>query len=358
MSDIFLIDLEAVETRYTGQWKDHIPRLLQGAGHNVQIISGPKDIPSATTPGAFLNFGGTNIYKASQVEQMGRLFCSGSVKPNSHFIFTDAWHPGIINLKYMSELLGVPVTIHALWHAGSYDPQDFLGRLIGDAPWVRHAEKSFYEAVDHNYFATQFHIDMFEVNLYKTTEDSWLDRQLINKKIVRTGWPMEYLTHVLLESSKQYKRDLILFPHRIAPEKQVEIFKDLATAMPEYEWIVCQEQQLTKAEYHKLLGQSKIVFSANLQETLGISCYEALCVNALPLVPDRLSYSEMYLDVSKYPSEWTSSWDSYLANKDKLVEHIKECMSNFDNMSSAITRQHRYLEENFFSAGALLENLR
>jgi hypothetical protein len=199
---------------------------------------------------------------------------------------------------------------------------------------------------------------MFEVNLYKTTEDFWLDQQLINKKIVRTGWPMEYLTHVLLESSKQHKRDLILFPHRIAPEKQVEIFKDLATTMPEYEWIVCQEQQLTKAEYHKLLGQSKIVFSANLQETLGISCYEALCVNALPLVPDRLSYSEMYLDVSKYPSEWTSSWDSYIANKDKLVAHIKDCMANFDNMSGAITRQHRYLEENFFSASALLENLR
>ena len=146
---VYLVDLEPVETRYTGQWKTHIPNLLKQKGHDVKIISGPTDIPSATTPGAFLNFGGTNIYKASQVEQMGRLFCSGSVKPNDHFIFTDAWHPGIINLKYMSELLDIPVKIHALWHAGSYDPQDFLGRLIGDAKWVRHAEKSFYYAIDH-----------------------------------------------------------------------------------------------------------------------------------------------------------------------------------------------------------------
>ena len=127
---VYLIDLEAVETRYTGQWKTRIPNLLRKAGHNVNIISGPTDIPSATTPGAFLNFGGTNIYKASQVEQMGRLFCSGAVHPGDHFIFTDAWHPGIINLKYMSELLGIPVTTHGLWHAGSYDPQDFLGRLV------------------------------------------------------------------------------------------------------------------------------------------------------------------------------------------------------------------------------------
>ena len=81
MSRIFLVDLESVETRYTGQWKSHVPALLQKKGHNVQVISGPTDIPSATTPGAFLNFGGTNIYKAAQVESMGRLFCDGAVHP-------------------------------------------------------------------------------------------------------------------------------------------------------------------------------------------------------------------------------------------------------------------------------------
>jgi hypothetical protein len=78
---VFLVDLESVETRYTGQWKTHVPELLQKAGHNVQVISGPEDIPSATTPGAFLNFGGTNIYKSAQVEQISRLFCDGAVHP-------------------------------------------------------------------------------------------------------------------------------------------------------------------------------------------------------------------------------------------------------------------------------------
>jgi hypothetical protein len=78
---VFLVDLEAVDTRYTGEWKRHVPGLLKKAGHNVQVICGPEDVPSATTPGAFLNFGGTNIYKAAQVEQMGCLFCDGSVHP-------------------------------------------------------------------------------------------------------------------------------------------------------------------------------------------------------------------------------------------------------------------------------------
>ena len=37
------------------------------------------------------------------------------------------------------------------------------------------------------------------------------------------------------------KRDLIVFPHRIAPEKQPEIFRDLADSMKQYEFIICQE---------------------------------------------------------------------------------------------------------------------
>jgi hypothetical protein len=354
---IFLIDLEAVETRYTGQWKTHVPSLLRKGGHNVQVISGPTDVPSATTPGAFLNFGGTNIYKASQVEQMGRLFCDGTVHPGDHFVFTDAWHPGIINLKYMSELLQIPVTIHALWHAGSYDPQDFLGRLIGDAAWVRHSEKAFFHAVDHNYFATQFHITMFLENLFGETRDSRQD-YLPTQKIIRSGWPMEYMDGTLTAYKNMTKRDLILFPHRIAPEKQVEIFRDLATHLPQYEFVVCQDQQLTKNEYHNLLGEAKLVFSANLQETLGISCYEGAIVDAIPMVPDRLSYTEMYYDTFKYPSEWTESYEAYVAHRPELCSKIIQYMTNYDKMLPTLKKQTYDLTQQYFSATSLLEKIK
>ena len=358
MARVFLIDLESVETRYTGQWKTHVPALLKKAGHDVQIISGPTDIPTATTPGAFLNFGGTNIYKSSQVEQMGRLFCNGSIHPGDHFIFTDAWHPGIINLKYMSELLGIPVTTHGLWHAGSYDPQDFLGRLIGDAKWVRHAEKSFFHAFDHNYFATDFHIEMFGLELLN------LDRSLLevsylkSEKIIRSGWPMEYMDGTLTMYKNMPKRDLILFPHRIAPEKQVEIFRDLKEHLPQYEFVVCQDQQLTKNEYHNLLGEAKIVFSANLQETLGISCYEGAVVDAIPMVPDRLSYSEMYYDIFKYPSVWTESFESYQKHRSNLCFAIMQHMDNYETRLPKLKSQTIDLTNNFFSAGKLIEQLK
>ena len=364
MSKIFLVDLEAVETRYTGQWKTHVPNLLQKAGHDVQILSGPEDIPAATTPGAFLNFGGTNIYKSRQVEQIGRLFCNGAVHAGDHFIFTDAWHPGIINLKYMSELLGIPVTTHGLWHAGSYDPQDFLGRLVGDKPWVRHAEKSFFAAFDHNYFATDFHINMLHHNLLNDglIENPWEEEDkkdmIESGKYVRSGWPMEYMENTLAMYKNMPKRNLILFPHRIAPEKQVEIFRDLKEHLPQYEFVVCQDQQLTKNEYHNLLGEAKLVFSANLQETLGISWYEGAIVDAIPMVPDRLSYSEMAFDTFKYPSEWTESFESYVIHRKEICMKIIQYMENYEKFLPSLNKQVYDLKENFFSCNKLLEMLK
>jgi len=355
---IWLVDLEAVETRYTSEWKVHFPRILQKMKSiftkdiDVEVMDGADDIPDATTPGAFLNFGGTNIYKCTQIEKLSRAFTAGKVKEGDHIIFADAWHPGIVNVKYMSELLGIKVITHGLWHAGSYDPADFLGRLIGDKPWVRHAEKSFFYSFDHNHFASDFHIDMFLENLHGNTLDK---KELIeSKKIVRTGWPMEYTKDALVPFKNMKKRNLILFPHRVAPEKQPDIFRDLKeTLKDDYEFVVCMEQNLSKVDYHNLLGEAKMIFSANLQETLGISAYEGAVVGTFPLIPDRLSYTEMYDDYFKYPSEWTQDWDSYIKHKDELVEKIHWVMSNYKKHEVNIDRLSRFLESEFFSCEGL-----
>jgi hypothetical protein len=262
----------------------------------------------------------------------------------------------------MSELLGIPVTTHGLWHAGSYDPQDFLGRLVGDKPWVRHAEKSFFHSFDHNYFATDFHIDLFIKNLFEIKREVFvkhqIDEYVASGKIVRSGWPMEYMDGTLTMYKNMPKRDLILFPHRIAPEKQVEIFRDLKEHLPQYEFVVCQDQQLTKNEYHNLLGEAKMVFSANLQETLGISCYEGAVVDAIPMVPDRLSYSEMYYDIFKYPSIWTESFESYQAHRPNLCFAIMQHMDHYETRLPKLKSQTIDLTNNFFSAGKLIEQLK
>jgi hypothetical protein len=154
------------------------------------------------------------------------------------------------------------------------------------------------------------------------------------------------------------KRDLILFPHRIAPEKQVEIFRDLKEHLPQYEFIVCQDQELTKNEYHNLLGEAKMVFSCSLQETLGIGCYEGAIVDAIPMVPDRLSYSEMYFDTFKYPSIWTEDYNSYTRYRPDLCRRIIEHMDNYETRLPKLRKQADNLTQHFFSATNLLENIK
>ena len=345
---IYIVDIEAVDTRYTKQWKEHLPaQLKRSTNEKVVTISG-GDTPQATTPGAFLNFGGTNVYKSKQLEQIGELFCNGKVKNDDYFLYTDAWNPTVIQLRYMAELLGVDISIGGLWHAGSYDPQDFLGRLIGDKPWVRNAERSMYECFDDNFFASDFHIELFEESFREIT---------VNKEPVRVGWPMEYLKESLAQYKGMSKRDLILFPHRLAPEKQVDIFRDLSEQLPEYEFVICQERELSKNEYHNMLGEAKLVFSANLQETLGISWYEGALVDAIPMVPDRLSYTEMALPEFKYPSQWTEDYGAYRTYRGEIVNKIRDYMNNYDDYLVSLSKQVTKLNKDFFSGKELYRTI-
>ena len=347
----YIVDIEAVDTRYTKQWKEHLPKQLRRATNEEVVVISGGEPPQATTPGAFLNFGGTNVYKSKQLEQIGKYFCDGLIKNGDYFIYTDAWNPTVIQLRYMAELLGVDIRVGGMWHAGSYDPQDFLGRLIGDKPWVRKAEASMYECYDDNFFATEFHRDMFE--------DVFMDEGLdFFPKTKIVGWPMEYLATSLEQYKGMPKKDLILFPHRIAPEKQVDIFRNLKDALPQYEFVVCQDQELSKNEYHNLLGQAKLVFSANLQETLGISWYEGALVGSLPMVPDRLSYKEMAIEEFKYPSEWTESYNAYRNNKDKVIEKITDYMENYENYLPKLVKQVDKLKKQYFSGTNLYKEIK
>ena len=353
---IFIVDIEAVDTRYTKQWKEYLPKQLQRSTNEEVVVISGGEVPQATTPGAFLNFAGTNNYKSQQMLEISRMFASGEIKDGDYFIYTDAWNPTVIQLRYMAELLGVDIRIGGLWHAGSYDPQDFLGRLIGDKPWVRNAERSMFDCYDHNFFATQFHIDLF-LQTFKNKDNPKEFQQVNEDKIKRVGWPMEYLATSLDSYKSMPKEDIILFPHRVAPEKQIEIFRDLKEQLPQYEFVVCQEKELSKNDYHNLLGRAKLVFSANLQETLGISWYEGLLVDTIPMVPDRLSYSEMADQPFKYPSIWTKNFEQYKKFRPQLIDKVIDYMENYDSYKAPMNTQLYNLKRSFFSGEALYKEV-
>ena len=335
---IFLVDIESVPTRYTCEWKTHVPKLLKDAGFEVIVVEGDPNIPEATTPGAFLNFGGTNMYKAKQLHTLSYMFTKGYIQSGDHIIFTDAWHPGIINVKYMSELLNIPVVTHGLWHAGSYDPNDFLGRLVGDKPWIRHTEQAMIGAYDHNWIATAAHFDLMR----KTYKDVFL-----NPTFNRTGWPMEYTHNMIAPKLWAKKENIIVFPHRIAPEKRLDLFQELASRpeLKHYQFCVAMEMNLTKTEYHELLQRSKFAVSFADQETLGISMYESACAGACPIVPNRLSYTEMYDPLFKQADTIDNAVQAILKYEQR-------------DLSEPIAQLVNKLHNNFFSATNLINNLK
>ena len=108
---IYIVDIEAVDTRYTKQWKEYLPAQLRKATQEDVVVISGGETPQATTPGAFLNFGGTNVYKSKQLEQIGEMFCNGKIQDGDYFLYTDAWNPTVLQLKYMAELLGVKIKI-------------------------------------------------------------------------------------------------------------------------------------------------------------------------------------------------------------------------------------------------------
>lgn len=393
---IYIKSLEPMENRYTSQWKISIPKEIEeffrsrnkkativdykdafsrnddDYYNEIEIVDIEGDLfsnKSLAENGAFLNFNETNFWKSSQLLKVTRLINSNMIKKEDKVLVTDAWDPTILQLKYMISLDKNlrDVKILGIWHAGSYDENDFLGR-IHKKDWIRNLERSLYYAIDHNIFATEYHARIFtglfvdEVlhsDSIKNNKNLFIEKEVKSNKIVLSGQPHALLVDTFENLDLSKKENIVLFPHRLAPEKQLHIFEDLANEIKDYKFIICQEKNLTKKEYHELLSKSKMVFSANLQETLGIAVMEGILANNLVVVPDRLSYTEMYDDYFKYPSEWTTNFSSYLKNKSDIVKFIRSKLQNYDSeiTKNKIEIQKNILKEKYLNAKKMYEKL-
>ena len=343
---LYLIHLEQLDTRYTAQWRRWFnTEFLKN--FEITNIDGPV-LESVTDNKSFLNWSDTILFKNNQMQQIAELFRQGNIKEGDKFLFSDGWNPEVVSLRYLSVMNNIPIQIYALFHAGSWDRNDLVYKNGGKS-YFKGFEQSLFDCIDKSFVATQYHKDLI-LKYFRSKVNS--------QKIIVTGFP--YCFDELDKYKSIKKENLIIFPHRLSNEKQPKILKNLKDDLKElgYEINFCQKKTLTKDEYHTLLAKSKFCFSASLQETWGIGTFEAMYLNSQPIIPDRLSYSEMYSQKFLYPSQWTINFGSYKKHKKEFIYYISERIKQYDKNTELCKRNILILKERYCTMQNIIEEIK
>lgn len=294
---LFIVTLEPLEQRYTRQWYEYFKTAFSKY-FDVKYIDGKYD-NKGIEKGRFLDVNKTNRYKAQQIEIISNLFYNETIKDGDIFFFCDGWHYGITALKYMSQLNNIKIKIYGYLHAGTWDENDFITQ-VGMRDWACYNEIGWIKALDGAFVATHYHKNLIL---------KFFDGSVKYNKIHVVGFPLDWKNelskyNLLINSTGEGKfRNLIVFPHRLNKEKNPESFYWLKKNLNQYEYETTIDKNLTKEQYYKLLLESKVVFSDSFQETFGIGTVEAMMLGAIPVVPDRLAYRELYHRIFRYTSK-------------------------------------------------------
>ena len=154
------------------------------------------------------------------------------------------------------------------------------------------------------------------------------------------------------------RKKLIVFPHRLNEDKQPNIFYDLINYLPDdWSYVVTQKKNYTKEQYYEMLASAKIVFSCSLHENLGISQMEGVLSGAIPVMPDRASYPEMYNPIFIYPTEWTENWGAYIEHRQELVDFIVNLMDSYDEIKEEYLKPQSSIIQNVYMSASKMYNL-
>lgn len=290
---IHLLPIEPFEERYTEQWYRWWKQDLEAENHIVNIIDG-VDISSIgeREGGEWLDPTKTWIWKGRQLENLARAFHNKEIKDGDTILSLDMWNPCLTGALYMRDTTKVRVKIGAFYHAGASDPNDFLSRM-GCRKWALDVERGWIKGIDFVLCGSDFAAKMLKTNL-----------SLLNAsgaKIYAVGYPIKQLE--LIDNCNYIewnKRDrIVVFPHRLAPEKQPHLFKELEKQYFEIfgddgtKFIRTRDVCSNKKEYYDTLAKSRVSVSLAKQETFGIAQQEASALGCWVLNPMCCSYPEV-----------------------------------------------------------------
>ena len=343
MKKLVFVPLELIEDRYSLQWHQWFTKEFCKKNIFFYDILPNKSIVKIEQ-GEFLDSIKTNIFKSQQLQEICQLFEQKKVDEDTVFLIMDAWFPGLEMLGYLRDTLKIPFKMVGLLHAGTWDNHDFLTRC-GVRSWGKDLELSWLKMLDAVCVATHFHKDLI------LNQINYADSPKIMFKIHVTGFPIfpEFTSEIVGPTTPKLNR--VVFPHRLAVEKHPDLFDRLQLSFREtennlleksYSFIKTKEITTSKEAYYSILNSSKIAISFADQETFGIAMLESVLCGCIPIVPDRLSYSELYPPIFKYESS-----DNFNLEVQNALTLLRRVIQNEDFYKKSLFA----LQQNILNSG-------
>lgn len=379
MTKLWIVPIEPLEERYTGEWFRLLPGLFAKHFDEVEQIEGVATTDHVEV-GTFLDINSTVHYKSTQMMKISQLFQSKQIKPGDVFFISDIEFWGIEALRMLSQMNKVPIKIYGFLHAASYTKEDAFAVA---APYQKFTEVGWLAACDGVFVGSHYHKRAFVLRRLDIVQGNAEYDELFDKLIV-TGNPLfneayKYLTQGALRTPRKNR---ILITNRFDSEKRpnesLEIALEVKRARPDTEIVVTTgrpnftsndpdlvkmarklEAQglikiasgLTKEQYHEYLATSKVMLTNSIEENFGYCIAEAIIHGCQPVAPHGLSHDELIWSGNLF---WRSEPekaaqiigdifdarpDEYFEIEQANRENIWHCFNAVDKMAEYMTNE-------------------
>ena len=318
MRKLYYMGLEAYEARYTLQLTAWNARVFDERGIDwVNVPGSTIDDSKAINVGQVLDAHGRSYFAMSQMMNLVQMMKNGEVTGEDVVFFEDMFQPGIESLPYIMDQVPTEqrpqVWVRCL--AQTVDPDDFV-HVWGMRDWMMK-----YEAL----------VNEFVTGVLASNEE-----MVANMKVA--GWtaPIYNVSGLAFDADEVRSRvpDPIAFqdrPYRVAfssrwdQEKQPHWFMDLIEAQAaqgdvQIEWALFQggplrsndpsavqraqeleqrgllsiHENLSKNEYYRELGDSRVLFNCALQDWTSNTVSEADALGTNVVFPAYRSFPEIF----------------------------------------------------------------
>lgn len=355
MPAVYYLPVEPMECKWSGFWYTELPKAFRREFDEIHIVDGGgKDWdPSKEDTGdtGILHPIKTMAWKMNQLREVVEFFREDMVKKGDIFFIGDIWFPGLETIRYLSQQLKEPVGMIGCLHGGSYAWGDYVEKL----PWAPLMEDLNFGLMDSILMSTYYHTNLVLAHFSPECQHSLFRRFLV------TGYPVETELIERYRLTRQCREPNIIYSQRFDKQKRsldvLRFIEQLWEKRKDFNFVITSSTNkklrivdedikfrfqaladsmgdhfqlksgLSREEYLRLLGKSRLFISLAKEETFGYSITEAMAAGCTPVVSGGVTHNEILMD------DWR-----FIVSEEEVVEKLSYYLDNPVDVSHYIQR--------------------